>query len=89
MNGPYAQARRVKDIGLVLREYYGEREDNGTESQDEKRDIQGPRWYRPPFPVYNLSKFLYHSKKISTTFHYEPSALMQDAPYGATLRTNG
>ena len=24
MNRPYAQARRVKDIGRVLREYYGE-----------------------------------------------------------------
>ena len=24
MNRPYAQARRIKDIGLVLREYYGE-----------------------------------------------------------------
>ena len=26
MNGPYAQARRVKDIGLVLPKYYGKSE---------------------------------------------------------------
>ena len=64
MNRPCSQARRVKDIGLVLREYYSAREDNGTEPQDERGDIQGPRWYRRPFPVYNLSKFLHHSKRF-------------------------
>ena len=42
MNRPCAQARRIKDIGLVLREYYSAREDNGTEPQDERGDIQRP-----------------------------------------------
>ena len=63
-------------ITQVLRDW----RDNGTKPQDERRDIHGPRWYRRPFSVCNLSKLVYHSRMVSTT-HYGPPT-SASAPYG-------
>ena len=52
-------------ITQVLRDW----RDNGTKPQDKRRDIHGPRWYRRPFSVCNLSKLVYHSRTCLLLFN--------------------
>ena len=86
MNGPYAQARRIKDIGLVLHKYYGIGEITAPNRRMRGEIFTVRVGIRCPFSVCNLSKLVYHSQKflLFTKNLPRPRALLAEQYYVLT-----